>query len=527
MGFEQEARSQIATALGAQVAPAADAILTELEALRVAFDVRYQSVTEAVAGLRQSSPAWLHEVIHTLAAAASDEAKAAARIARGEAVEQAETSLKFERAQAQERLELVQAEAAAQVDVLRIYTQKQLEAAKAEHRQLLEGSRAQTTAAREEAERTETVHRQLVGELRAQLEHVRAELEQARADLGRAAQVVPALREVPRTGHGARVALGVVRAPLDRPAELAWEEVPLPQDSQKQPAAAGDAESEAERDRLSPAFRAIDQATTLTQVLDALLDGVGAICPRAALFLVKSDRLQGWRSVGFAAEAAVTPQFEVPLAADSVLTQAATTGRTIETGRGIASEAGPDGANREPWSVTLSVTPGDRVAAVVYADEGARAGKEPPLDRDVAFDVSQRLARHAGQRLAELTTPARMAVVGTPSAEATTAQELTDAFAGRRARPQEPHSTEGARRYAHLLVSEIKRYRDADALAGTPDSNLSERLSVEIERCRRMYAGRVSPEAMSTSNFFDEAVFEILGGSDRPVFAEESRRVGT
>lgn len=509
MGFEEKAESQIVAALDARIAPAAEAILEELEALRVAIDVRYDSVTEAVERMRSASPEWLHEVIHALAGVADEEAQAAAKAAQAQAIEQAQACLKFEREQAKERLELVQSEAAAeresertaqaalreeledaraQVDVLRSYSQSQLETTRAELMQMLEASRAQTSAAREEAEQAAAASQQVVDHLRTQLEQALADLQQARAEADRIEQMVQA-----------------------QPAVLS-----LVQDEDTQP------------DSISPAFRAIDQAATLTQVLDALLDGVGAVFPRAALFLVKPPKLQGWRSIGFESGAAITAQFEVPLATDSVLARAATTGRTIVSGGTPASESRTTGTARELWTVTLPVMLGDRVAAVVYGDEGARVGNEPPaLDPARAIDVSQRLASHAAQRLAALAAADQTAgpsLVAEAPPTPVSIPTPTVAHAGP-ARQDEPQRAEGARRYARLLVSEIKRYRDAEASTGSLDSNLSDRLRFEIDRCRRIYAGRVPPEAASTANFFDEAVFEILGG-DGSVLAEDSRVVG-
>ena len=97
----------------------------------------------------------------------------------------------------------------------------------------------------------------------------------------------------------------------------------------------------AEADPVRAIYRAIDGAADLSQVLDALVDGVGTLFPRAALFVVKtkSKRLQGWRSVGFTGVAAITREFEFPLTTDSALTRAVTASRTIFTGdRAVGSE---------------------------------------------------------------------------------------------------------------------------------------------------------------------------------------------
>jgi hypothetical protein len=268
-------------------------------------------------------------------------------------------------------------------------------------------------------------------------------------------------------------------------------------------------------DQPSTTVRALDAAADITQALDALIDGLGAVFPRAALFVVKSrSRLQGWRSVGFTGPAAITNQFELSLATDSALTRAVNAGRVIVTGDGGAPDQVPTAGSDGPWSVTLPVAIGDRVVAVAHGDGGERMGNAAPsFDRGTALKVGDMLVRHAGQRLAVLTASAQMAFGELIREAPPTTPEATDASA-KRARLEEPPRVDDARRYARLLASEIKRYNEANVLAGLPDRNLHERLKGEIERCRSMYARRVPSEVGATFNCFDEALFEILGGGD-------------
>ena len=178
----------------------------------------------------------------------------------------------------------------------------------------------------------------------------------------------------------------------------------------------------AEPDRVLAIYRAIGSAADLSQVLDALVDGVGGFFPRAALFVVKtkSKRLQGWRSVGFTGVAAITREFEFPLTTDSALTRAVTASRTIFTGEGQSAAQ-----STEAWTVTFPVTTGGRVVAVVHADGGARAGDAvAAFDRDTALDLGHTLVRMAGERIGALTMSARAAfgsVINMAPAETTPA----------------------------------------------------------------------------------------------------------
>ena len=118
-------------------------------------------------------------------------------------------------------------------------------------------------------------------------------------------------------------------------------------------------------------YRAIDGAADLSPVLDALVDGVGDLFPRAALFVVKtkSRRLQGWRSVGFHGCRGNHPGSSP--AHDRFRADAGGHGRPDDFHRRRAMGA----PEREAWTVTFPVTTGGRVVAVVHADGGARSGE--------------------------------------------------------------------------------------------------------------------------------------------------------
>jgi hypothetical protein len=67
-----------------------------------------------------------------------------------------------------------------------------------------------------------------------------------------------------------------------------------------------------------------------------------------------------------------------------------------------------------------------------------------------------------------------------------------------------------ARRFARLLVSEIKLYNERAVLEGREHSNLYERLRDDIDRSRQMYEERIPQDVRSSSNFFYEELVLIL-----------------
>ncbi len=297
---------------------------------------------------------------------------------------------------------------------------------------------------------------------------------------------------------------------------------------------------EAAEDPVRAIYRAIDGAADLSQVLDALVDGVGALFPRAALFVVKtkSKRLQGWRSVGFTGVAAITREFEFPLTTDSALTRAVTASRTIFTGEGQSAQSA------EAWTVTFPVTTGGRVVAVVHADGGAPSGDTAAaFDRATALDLGHTLVRMAGERIGALTMSARAAfgsVMNVAPADTTpaVAAPVTNApsnvtpininsarvngahvngshAAAQVAMVPEPAAAaipDAAVLVASQLISEINRYSQA-ATAAPADERLQERLAGQIEGARTQAAAPAEPAASSALGLFDEALSKMLGNS--------------
>jgi hypothetical protein len=72
-----------------------------------------------------------------------------------------------------------------------------------------------------------------------------------------------------------------------------------------------------------------------------------------------------------------------------------------------------------------------------------------------------------------------------------------------------------ARRFARLLVSEIKLYNEQKVREGRDASDLYERLREDIDRSRQMYDKRVRPEVASRYDYFDHELVNMLAGGER------------
>jgi outer membrane biosynthesis protein TonB len=72
-----------------------------------------------------------------------------------------------------------------------------------------------------------------------------------------------------------------------------------------------------------------------------------------------------------------------------------------------------------------------------------------------------------------------------------------------------------ARRFARLLVSEIKLYNEQKVREGRDASDLYERLREDIDRSRQMYDKRVRPEVSSRYDYFHHELVNMLAEGDQ------------
>ena len=71
-----------------------------------------------------------------------------------------------------------------------------------------------------------------------------------------------------------------------------------------------------------------------------------------------------------------------------------------------------------------------------------------------------------------------------------------------------------ARRYARLLVSEIKLYHESAVIDGRRDRDLAARLGGEITRARVMYEQRVPPHVRERADYFQDELVKTLANGD-------------
>ena len=71
-----------------------------------------------------------------------------------------------------------------------------------------------------------------------------------------------------------------------------------------------------------------------------------------------------------------------------------------------------------------------------------------------------------------------------------------------------------ARRFARLLVSEIKLYNEPKVREGRNNGDLYDRLHEDIDRSRQMYDKRVAPPVAARHDYFHQELVNTLAEGD-------------
>lgn len=168
--------------------------------------------------------------------------------------------------------------------------------------------------------------------------------------------------------------------------------------------------------RLLESVRGLDGATTLSEVLDALALAAAREAARAAVVVLRGERINGWKLSGFGPRDAQPKMIDIPLSESGVIGLAVGAARAVTTRDSQSAAVGP-GFERIPadrMGLAVPVVVGGRVVAVVYADAVTLDGHERPVPSSWP-ELIEVLARHAGRCLEALTVqktqPAKVTAV--------------------------------------------------------------------------------------------------------------------
>lgn len=327
---------------------------------------------------------------------------------------------------------------------------------------------------------------------------------------------------------------------------------------------------------LKASLSAIEKGANLSEVLTHLVAEVTKHVDRAAMFIVKNNAAVGWYARGFDHNDAVKA-LTIPLTADTLFrivhaSRHATRGHVSHSPATAQALARLGGDPQGILAVPLILR--DRVAAVLYCDStqeevpaatadvveilASYAGKvvdllsaaaRPAAPQPAAGGTSPGLraaAPAAAHPVAEAAGPAGLpmgtgtmrpqpappAILKPPTAPpgrgpvplvtpapllrppAPPAPPTPPAPPARAIAPEEQKAHDDAKRFARLVVSEIKLYNEAKVTEGRKTRDIYERLKEDIERGRQMYHDRVSQPVRDASDYFQDELVRILAGGD-------------
>ena len=486
---------------------------SKLDAARVEWEARLESQVAA-------SRAEVERSLAAESARVRAEAEQAASAAAVEARRELEEAVVAERTRAQADLERAQAERErahadlervhadlervqadreraqadrerTQADLLRAHTE--LEEAKAD----LQRVHAEVEPTRAHLARTRTDLESLQADrdgLQADLERAQADLQRAHANLQRAHAHAEEIRGgAARDLDQAREALHAERAAADALAAA--------RDAAPPSTTRGASE-------VLSALRAIDESSSLTDALAAAVRGAALESPRAALFIVNGAVLQEWPVDG------VTPVDAGPIRSEG--REAGFLADALRRGEPVAID-GTNGATAPTFAglapgrraIAVPIVMGGSTVAVLYADEGSDG---QPLES--WLETVQILGRHAASVVTSLTAvrtaQALRFISGAAGDNGGTSAPGAMAVAG-----GNEDEAQGARRYAKLLVSEIKLYNEGAVRVGRERRDLLQRLKSEIDRARRLYDERIAATIPARDAYFEQELVQTLADGDQ------------
>jgi len=263
-------------------------------------------------------------------------------------------------------------------------------------------------------------------------------------------------------------------------------------------------------DLLNAAAASIHESSTQSEILRHLLEGEARFAARVALFVVKGGSISGWQGIGFEDNEAIK---SLSVNASSGLAGKAIKARTPAGGSAQEFDAGFVSSVKAPADDQCLILPlvvKDKVAAVIYADAGTAPGGTldasglQALTRFAAIWLELAALRKAGGSAAEEAPQPQPAAMAATAASSVPAPAASD----------EDELHKKARRFAKLLVEEIKLYNQPRVEEGRQHKDLYDRLKVDIEKSRSTYDKRYAESAVASANYFTQELIRILADND-------------
>ena len=289
------------------------------------------------------------------------------------------------------------------------------------------------------------------------------------------------------------------------------------------------------------AMRSLDGAASQVEVLDRFLDLCLRHASRAVVLVLRDGSFSVWKGAGFSAgeDSGALARVSLPATGSEALSRIlqGNPGR-LPAGSEISARLScPDASDAVLFPMVIK----EKVSGALFA--ATLAGDESRFDPD-SLGLLTFLAAVAIERIATRKLVPAPALRPVENPRAAVSAGVTDAYEtqtmGMWKEPVEPpvetpggssdsagrrlsgplasgdggQRREEARRFARLLVSEIKLYNEAAVEEGRVRGNLYARLKEEIDRSRQMYDERIPADVRAGSDFLYEELVRLLADGD-------------
>jgi hypothetical protein len=308
---------------------------------------------------------------------------------------------------------------------------------------------------------------------------------------------------------------------------------------------------------LKTSIAAIEKGSNLSEVLTHLVNEVTKFVERGAMFIVKAQNAVGWYGAGME-NPDIVKTISIPMTADTVFKIAHGSRRaekghisqSPETAQALARLGGGAGG-----FLVVPLILRDKVAAILYCDtlatempavkadgieilvafagkvidvlSSARSGNTspglrsqpptsaPPAPAPPAAGEGPQTVMFGTGTIKPQPPPPVVSPPAPPAPPPAAAPAPAPAVPPVRAMtPEQQKAHDDARRFARLVVSEIKLYNEAKVAEGRKTKDIYERLKEDVERGRQMYNDRVAADIRDATDYFQDELVRILGGGD-------------
>ncbi|HWR36288.1 MAG TPA: hypothetical protein VN622_10505 [Clostridia bacterium] len=282
-------------------------------------------------------------------------------------------------------------------------------------------------------------------------------------------------------------------------------------------------------DVLNAAVLSVQDASSQTDILRALLDGGARFSQRCGLFVLRGTIASGWQARGFdESDSFRTATVDVSrgLGGRVLHSHTPASAAAFEFDSAFASRFG---APIDGNALVLPLVIKDKVAALLYCDGGTKgaAGLDSSAMELLVRTTGLWLEVLALRKTSAAESASHAAPAQPPAATAahvTTAQSVPPPVAAKAAyaapstpapaaAQEEDEAHNKARRFAKLLVDELRLYNQQKVAEGKQKRDLYDRLKDDIDKSRATYDKRYGG-AITDVDYFKQELVRILADGD-------------